>query len=90
MTIPTDEELKIALKEAGLMRERGEDPKFIAKALLSLNYRMKFYDDVFQAANHFLYFGMEESDHQLLIKAIEDLKSEELRSAKLEPPELGL
>ena len=50
MAMPTEEELKMALAEAGRMREQGQDPYFVAKALLNLNYQNEHLMQVLQAA----------------------------------------
>ena len=42
MSKPTDEELMLALREAASMRDDARDPRFIAKALLNMNYRLNY------------------------------------------------
>ncbi|WP_196137640.1 hypothetical protein [Aliikangiella sp. G2MR2-5] len=91
MTKPTKEELEIALKEAAYMKEHDADPKFIAKALLNLNYRVNYLYEVFKTAEKYLYFGQEENEHQALTKAIEKARHEERNIEKKEdPPTYGL
>jgi len=46
MAKPTEEELETALKMAAQMRDKNLDPFFIAKALLSHNYRMKYLEEI--------------------------------------------
>lgn len=69
---PTDEELKIALAEAARIREHDADDAYMAKALLNLNYRMRFMEDVLQKAKHYLRSGQAGREHYDLIKAIEE------------------
>ncbi len=71
MGMPTEEELKEALAEAGRMREKGEDPHHVAKALLSLHYRMRYMDNLLKAAEHYLKFGLSAQEHVALEHAVE-------------------
>ena len=71
MSRPTEEQLAIALAEAGRMREQGEDPEFIAKSLLNLNYRIGLLQQVLDKAKHYLHSGHASREHTLLVKAIE-------------------
>ena len=66
---PTQEELQIALAEAARMREQSEDPHFIAKALLNLNYRIKYLEDIMRAAELYTHSGMGSSEHLKLVSA---------------------
>lgn len=70
MAKPTEEELKQALAEAARMREQGEDPHHVGKALLNLHYRLRYLEDVLVAAEHYLR-GQGEHDHARLVRAIE-------------------
>ena len=56
---PTEAELKEALETAATMRESGQDPHHIAKALLNLNYQLKQVKLVMRAAELYLHSGME-------------------------------
>lgn len=75
MAAPTEAELKLALTEATRMREGNADPHFLAKALLSLNYRLELLDQVKDAAKHFLHSGLAPHEHTVLVKAIERAES---------------
>ena len=46
---PIEQEFKQALQKAGLMREQGDDPDYIAKSLLNLNYRFDVWQKVISA-----------------------------------------
>lgn len=70
MSKPTEEELKQALAEAARMREQGEDPHHVAKALLNLHFRFRFLEDVLVAAEHYLR-GQDVHEHARLVRAIE-------------------
>ncbi len=74
MGMPTTEELKEALAEAGRMREKGEDPCHVAKALLSLNYRMRYLERVLETAEHYIHFGLSAQDHIALQRAVEEAR----------------
>ena len=90
MSKPTDDEMAIALKEAAYMREHDSDPKFMAKALLNTYYRLTYFEKVFKVAERYMLFGMEEAEHQLLLKEIENVREEERRIKKEEPSSFGL
>jgi len=87
---PSAEELQIALAEAGRMRERGDDTSHLAKALLSLNYRQQYYAALLQAVERYFQSGQAEREHTLLLKAIEQLRYIDERSAGREHQDLGL
>jgi hypothetical protein len=87
---PDAEELQVALAEARRMREQGEDPFHLAKALLNLNYRQQYYDALRQAVEHYFRSGQTEHEHTLLLKAVEQVHHIDERSAGLEHEDLGL
>ena len=87
---PTEGELKQALIEAVRMRENGEDPHHIAKALLNINYRMEAMHRLLQAADKYLHFGQQEREHAVLLRAIEAAKLAEDHDTTLEEEKFGL
>ena len=87
---PTHEELELALTEAKLMRERGEDPCYLAKALLNCHYQTGFLREVFKAAQEYLHNGQTETGHTRLLRAIEKFRQVEGRDAHIEQSSLGL
>ena len=72
MAMPTEEELKEALAEAARMREQGEDPHHVAKALLNCNYQVEQLRHVLQAVDQYFHSGMAVATHQRLHKAVEE------------------
>ena len=78
---PTEAELKTALAEAARMREHNEDPHFIAKSLLNLNYRLNHLEKVFHITERYLHSGMSPSDHTKLIHAIEQFNKLDRRTS---------
>lgn len=68
---PTDQELEMALLKAQEMREHGEDPDHVAKALLSLNYRYKEWQKVIQSLKLYMHSGCSTTEHQRLVKALQ-------------------
>jgi hypothetical protein len=74
MGMPTESELGIALAEAGRMREHGSDPKYLAKCLLNLNYRVQQLEKVLKAAELLFHSGMAVQEQTRLRKAIEEAK----------------
>ena len=87
---PTEEELAAALKEAQRMREQGEDPHHVAKALLNLNYQISFLGGVLQAAENYLNSGMAEREHTVLVRAIEKAREVHDFGGHRDRPALGL
>lgn len=73
---PTSQELEQALEAAARMREHDEDPHFIAKTLLNLQYRMGFLEKVMRAAELYLR-GEGAHEHTVLLRAIEAAKRED-------------
>ena len=74
---PTEEEYRQAIEEAIRMREQDDDPNFMAKALLNLNYRIHYLQKVLHQADYYLHFGQEEAEHTKLLKAIDKAKHAE-------------
>ena len=74
MSKPSEEELNIALKIAEQMRDKESDPFFIAKALLSHNYRIKYLEEILHTADRYINHGMSDQERTHLIRIIEKLK----------------
>jgi hypothetical protein len=86
---PTKEEMEQALGAAAAMREQGDDPDHIAKALLNLNYRMKYMERVLYYAEHFLR-GMGPHEHTRLQEAIREAREAERHSTGADSESFGL
>ena len=71
MGIPTPEEMQTALIEAARLREQGKDDFYLGKALLSLNHRIGFLEDVLDKADLYLHSGEGAFEHSELVKSIE-------------------
>ena len=90
MSKPTDEELSKALKMAIQMDEQEVDHFFVAKSLLSHNYRIGYLEQVLKLADRYLNMGMAERQRMELVKAIEKAKDAEFHTAHHVRDELGL
>lgn len=90
MSKPTEDELKQALNKAIEMREQGQDPDFLAKALLNHHYRNRYLEEVMRAAEHYLHSGLAEREHTVLLRALDKARRSEDRTAMIERHELGL
>jgi len=77
MSKPTEEELEAALKMAAQMRDKKIDPFFIAKSLLSHNYRIKYLEEILKSADRYINRGMSEQEKTHLIRTIEKAKDAE-------------
>ena len=77
MSKPTEEELDTALKMAAQMRDKKVDPFFVAKSLLSHNYRMKYLEEIMKSADRYINQGMSEQERIHLIRTIEKAKDAE-------------
>jgi hypothetical protein len=71
---PTSEQLSHALEVAAKMRESGHDDDFVAKSLLSLNYRFDIAVHVIDLLKFFLYSGRGATEHAKLVKAIQEFE----------------
>ena len=74
---PTTEELEEALAEAARMREQGEDEHHLAKCLLNHDYRLKHFEQLYLAVEHFLRSGQSDTEHGKLMKILDKIRSEE-------------
>ena len=90
MSKPTEEELETALKMAAHMRDKKIDPFFVAKSLLSHNYRMKYLEEILHAADRYINLGMSEQEKTHLIRTIEKAKDAESFTAGRERDSFGL
>jgi len=90
MAKPTEEELQTALDMAAQMREKKLDPFFIAKSLLSHNYRIKHLEDIMRAADRYLNHGMSEQERMRLRRAIEKARELESYTASRQRGSFGL
>lgn len=90
MSKPTDEELDAALKMAAQMRDNKVDPFFIAKSLLSHNYRIKYLEEIMRTADRYINRGMSEQEKTHLIRTIEKAKDAESFTSGQERDSFGL
>ncbi len=90
MSKPTDEQLDSALKMAAQMRDKNIDPFFIAKSLLSHNYRIKYLEEIMHAADRYINRGMSETEKTHLIRTIEKAKDAESFTSGQERDSFGL
>jgi hypothetical protein len=90
MSKPTEEELKTALQTAAQMRDNKTDPFFVAKALLSHNYRINYLEEVLHAADRYLNHGMSDQERTHLILTIEKAKDAESFTSGQERDSFGL
>jgi hypothetical protein len=75
MAKPTAAELHVALEKAIAMRESGQDPDFVAKALLNLHYRTLKLERTLEAAKRYMHSGQGTAEHRLLLQAIHDAEA---------------
>lgn len=90
MSKPTEEELETALKMAAQMRDKKVDPFFIAKSLLSHNYRIKYLEEIMKSADRYINHGMSEQERTHLISTIEKAKDAESFTSGKERDSFGL
>lgn len=79
---PTPEQLHMALAEAEHLREAGEDARFLAKTLLYQHERLRHLEAVLAHAERLVKFGLDEHEHALLIKALDEAKRAEAAAGK--------
>lgn len=90
MAKPSEKELDSAIKMAIQMREKRIDPFFVAKTLLSHNYRIKHLEEVLRAADRYMNMGMSERERTQLLMAIEKAKAAESHTSQQERESFGL
>lgn len=86
----SDEELKIALEQAELLREQDNDEQFIGKTILNLNDLVKKLESVQRATERYFHSGTSEREKIQLETAIKQYRMAESRSASADYPSLGL
>lgn len=74
---PTAEQLSKALQTAQQMRERGDDPDFLAKSLLYLHRRDQMLEKVLGHLELFLRFGLPVDEHMKLVRLVEEAKAQQ-------------
>ena len=72
------------------MREKSIDPFFVAKSLLSHNYRIKYLEEVLRAADRYINMGMSDREKTQLLRAINKAKDAESHTAQQERASFGL
>lgn len=87
---PSSDEMQQAMEMAKLMREKDEDPHFIAKSLTYMNHRNEMLEKVYAAANHYMRFGQAEHEHAELLQALEAARLAEEHETQHQDHELGL
>jgi hypothetical protein len=90
MPKPTDEELQAALQKAIEMREQNDDPFYLAKCLLSHNFRMKHLEEVLKSADRYINMGMSEQERKQLISAIAKARDAESYTSQQQQERFGL
>ncbi len=90
MSKPTEEELKTALIAATRLKESDSDKYFVAKSLLNLNFRMRFYEELLHAADLYMNHGQSEHDRMQLLSAINKVKEIDARTANMDIENFGL
>lgn len=86
---PSESELQQAIRAAVLMRESGNDPDFVAKSLLNLNYRVQKLERVMTAARRYLHAGQSVSDHRQLMQLIQAAEKAGAETEEDDLPILG-
>lgn len=86
---PTATELRQALDRAIAMRESGQDPDHLAKALLNLHYRLLKLEKTLDAAKRFLHSGQSATEHRLLLQAIHEAEAASSDAEVEDLPVLG-
>lgn len=74
---PSDDEYRTAMHTAEVLHVEARDPRHLGKALLYLDQRCRYLEQVLQLADRFLLTGQDERVHALLLKAIHAVKRAE-------------
>ena len=87
---PSREELARALSAAERLRAGGQDPDFVAHALLYCEYRLASLDKVRRAAERYLHSGMAEHEHSDLVRALAAARKADMASSHEQTERFGL
>jgi len=87
---PTAEQLRHALQMAERMREQGDDPDFLARALLYLHRRDEILEKVLGHLELFLRFGLPVDEHMKLVRLVEEAKAQQRMEQGEDADKLGL
>jgi hypothetical protein len=77
---PDVEQLGIALAAAEAMREEGNDPRHIARALSCLYRRNQALEELLQLADRYLRFGMSEHELSEMRRSVDRLRELGMRA----------
>ncbi len=86
---PTEAELNQAIATAIAMRESGHDQDYMAKSLLSLNYRMAKMERLLEVTKRYLHAGQSATDHRTLLQAIQAAEKANAAEAEGDTPGFG-
>ncbi|AKH21629.1 hypothetical protein [Sedimenticola thiotaurini] len=87
---PTDDQLNRALRLAEQMRERDDDPDFLARSLLYLHQRDQMLEKVLEHLELFLRFGLPVDEHMKLVRLVEEAKVQQQLDQGEDVQKLGL
>jgi hypothetical protein len=90
MGMLSESELKEALAAAAHMRETGQDPHQVARALLNLNYQNRQFHHLLEALEHYMHSGMATLELQRLRLSIDKTKDSISRTGHIEEEKFGL
>ncbi len=90
MGMLSESEMKEALAAAARMRETGQDPHRVARALLNLHYQNAHYHHLLEAVEHFMNSGMATLELQRLRVTLDKTKDAINRTGHLETEHFGL
>ena len=86
---PTDEEYRAAVAAAGRLRE-GDDPDHLGQTFFHMNRRIRLLEELYRHAKLYVQFGMDEQEHQLMIKAVDRLREDDAMQSGGEREDAGL
>jgi len=90
MGMLSESEMKEALAAAARMRETGQDPHKVARALLNLHYQNIHYQHLLDALEHFMHSGMATLELQRLRIEIDKTRNAISRTGHIEVEQFGL
>jgi hypothetical protein len=90
MSKPGEIELHLAPQKARQMKEQGDDPDFLAKALLNHNYPPGYLEEALKAADRYMNHGMAEHERMTLLRSIDKARAAEYRTGGEEHEDFGL
>lgn len=90
MPMVTAEQIREAMDFAQKLRAHDQDQHHLVKVLLDFHDQISYLQPVAHAAERYLHSGLGETEHALLLRALDAMRKAQTKRSLQEPPSLGL